>query len=127
MQTGKWCRWAARWLAALGRRPWRHCLCCPLSSPACKGTVTAAAYRWSHEYADRPRSRMNLPQFALRRPFTVIVLVIAVALVSVLSWQQMPKDIFPTLGIPTIYIAQPYGGMDPAQMEGYRSEEHQSE
>jgi multidrug efflux pump subunit AcrB len=62
---------------------------------------------------------MNLPQFALRRPFTVIVLVIAVALVSVLSWRQMPKDIFPTLGIPTIYIAQPYGGMDPAQMEGY--------
>ncbi len=62
---------------------------------------------------------MNLPQFALRRPFTVIVMVIAVALVSILSWQQMPKDIFPTLGIPTIYIAQPYGGMDPAQMEGY--------
>ena len=23
------------------------------------------------------------------------------------------------LGIPTIYVAQPYGGMDPAQMEGY--------
>ena len=62
---------------------------------------------------------MNLPEFALRRPFTVIVMVIAVALVSVLSWRQMPKDIFPTLGIPTIYIAQPYGGMDPAQMEGY--------
>lgn len=62
---------------------------------------------------------MNLPQFALRRPFTVIVIVIAVALVSLLSWQQMPKDIFPTLSIPTIYIAQPYGGMDPAQMEGY--------
>ncbi len=62
---------------------------------------------------------MNLVQFALRRPFTVIVTVIAVALTSVLSWQQMPKDVFPTLGIPTIYIAQPYGGMDPAQMEGY--------
>ena len=31
----------------------------------------------------------------------------------------MPRDIFPPLGIPTIYVAQPYGGMDPAQMEGY--------
>ena len=31
----------------------------------------------------------------------------------------MPRDIFPTLGIPTIYVAQPFGGMDPAQMEGY--------
>ncbi len=62
---------------------------------------------------------MSLVHFALRRPFTVAVIVIAVALTSVLSWQKMPKDIFPTLGIPTIYIAQPYGGMDPAQMEGY--------
>src|SRR5215470_14905325 len=62
---------------------------------------------------------MNLVQFALRRPFTVVVIAIATALISLLSWRQMPKDIFPTLGIPTIYIAQPYGGMDPAQMEGY--------
>jgi hypothetical protein len=31
----------------------------------------------------------------------------------------MSRDIFPPLGIPTIYVAQPYGGMDPAQMEGY--------
>src|SRR5881392_424740 len=32
---------------------------------------------------------------------------------------KMPRDIFPSLGIPTIYVAQPFGGMDPAQMEGY--------
>ena len=31
----------------------------------------------------------------------------------------MPRDIFPSLGIPVIYVAQPYGGIDPAQMEGY--------
>jgi multidrug efflux pump subunit AcrB len=31
----------------------------------------------------------------------------------------MPRDIFPDLGVPTLYVAQPYGGMDPAQMEGY--------
>ncbi len=62
---------------------------------------------------------MNLVQFALRRPFTVIVAVIAVALGSVMALRQMPRDIFPTLGVPTIYVAQPYGGMDPAQMEGY--------
>ncbi|PWU08961.1 MAG: acriflavin resistance protein [Verrucomicrobia bacterium] len=62
---------------------------------------------------------MNLVQVALRRPFTVIVAVVAVALASVLGVRQMPRDIFPTLGIPMIYVAQPYGGMDPAQMEGY--------
>src|SRR5881227_3363245 len=62
---------------------------------------------------------MNLVQPALRRPLTVLVVVIAVALGSLLALRQMPRDIFPTLGIPTIYVAQPYGGMDPAQMEGY--------
>src|SRR2546426_1070605 len=62
---------------------------------------------------------MNLVQPAMRRPLTIVVGVIAVALGSLLALRQMPRDIFPTLGIPTIYVAQPYGGMDPAQMEGY--------
>src|SRR5437879_3490809 len=31
----------------------------------------------------------------------------------------MPVDIFPNLNLPVIYVAQPYGGMSPAQMEGY--------
>src|SRR4051812_7277328 len=31
----------------------------------------------------------------------------------------MSRHIFPDLGVPVIYIAQPYGGMDPAQMEGF--------
>src|SRR5688572_2298372 len=31
----------------------------------------------------------------------------------------MSRDIFPDLGVPTLYVAQPYGGMDPAQMEGF--------
>ncbi len=62
---------------------------------------------------------MNLVQSAMRRPLTIVVAVIAVALGSALALRQMPRDIFPTLGIPTIYVAQPYGGMDPAQMEGY--------
>src|SRR5271169_3736871 len=62
---------------------------------------------------------MNLVRFALRRPLTIIVGIVAVSLGAMLALQQMPRDIFPTLGIPTIYVAQPYGGMDPAQMEGF--------
>jgi hypothetical protein len=31
----------------------------------------------------------------------------------------MRVDIFPNLGAPAIYVAQPYGGMDPQQMEGF--------
>src|SRR5205809_3678443 len=62
---------------------------------------------------------MNLVRIALRRPLTIVVLIMAIVMGAFLAVRQMPRDIFPTLGIPTIYVAQPYGGMDPAQMEGY--------
>ena len=62
---------------------------------------------------------MNLAESALRRPVTVVVAVTGILLAAVLALLQMPRDIFPSLGTPTIYVAQPYGGMDPAQMEGY--------
>jgi multidrug efflux pump subunit AcrB len=61
---------------------------------------------------------MNPIAFAMRRPLTVIVLVVAVALGSGLAVLRMPIDIFPNLNLPVIYVCQPYGGMDPAQMEG---------
>lgn len=62
---------------------------------------------------------MNLARFALRHPWTIVVAVVAVSLGAWLGLQRMTRDIFPPLGIPTIYVAQPYGGMDPLQMEGY--------
>ena len=62
---------------------------------------------------------MWLIHAALRRPVTIFVAVIGVALCSVLAITRMPVDIFPRLDLPVIYVAQPYGGMSPAQMEGY--------
>jgi multidrug efflux pump subunit AcrB len=62
---------------------------------------------------------MRLVLLALRRPISVVVTLVAVALLSALAIQRMPVDIFPDLGAPTIYVAQPYGGMDPSQMEGF--------
>ncbi len=62
---------------------------------------------------------MSLPRFALRNPWTIIVAVVAVMLGAWIAVQRMARDVFPPLGIPTIYVAQPYGGMDALQMEGY--------
>src|SRR5450631_1238312 len=62
---------------------------------------------------------MNLVSFALRRPVTILVLVLASVLAGFLAVSRMPRDIFPDLGVPVLYVAQPYGGMDPAQMEGF--------
>jgi multidrug efflux pump subunit AcrB len=60
-----------------------------------------------------------LIRLAMRRPIAVIVAVIGVALCSILAVRQMRIDIFPDLNLPVIYVAQPYGGMSPQQMEGY--------
>jgi multidrug efflux pump subunit AcrB len=62
---------------------------------------------------------MRLVRFALRRPITIVIAVFAVVFFSLLAIGRMPVDIFPQLGAPTIYIAQPYGGMTPTQMEGF--------
>jgi len=79
---------------------------------------------------------MNPIHFALRRPKTIVVMLITIVLVglsvirpmSVDAWlrergvelplRRMSVDIFPSLNLPVIYVCQPYGGMDPAQMEG---------
>ena len=79
---------------------------------------------------------MNPITFALRRPWTVMVGIVAVMLTCALALrprivdktlqsigvdlplQTMKVDIFPALNLPVIYVCQPYGGMDPAQMEG---------
>src|ERR1700738_703977 len=62
---------------------------------------------------------MNLVSLALRRPISLLTMVVAVALVGFLAVDRMSRDIFPDLGVPVLYVAQPYGGMDPAQMEGF--------
>lgn len=79
---------------------------------------------------------MQLVLSAMRRPATVMVLVIGLTIGCFLAvgptvFQHfklpypvgLPKgmevDIFPKLNLPVIYVCQPYGGMDPAQMEGF--------
>src|SRR5438067_3946151 len=62
---------------------------------------------------------MNPIIFAMRHPITMMVAIVAVVLGAVLAIFRMPVDIFPDLNTPVIYVAQPYGGMDPQQMEGF--------
>ncbi len=62
---------------------------------------------------------MKLVLAALSRPVTVLVAILAVALCSILAVKRMSVDIFPQIGGPAIYVAQPYGSMDPAQMEAF--------
>lgn len=60
---------------------------------------------------------MNLIIAALRRPFTVIVVVLAVALTALVALRNAPVDIFPELDVPVIWVVQPYPGMNPDQID----------
>ncbi len=62
---------------------------------------------------------MRLVLAALSRPLTVIVALIAIIAGFFMAIGRMRMDIFPEVGNPVIYVAQPYGGMTPAQMEGF--------
>jgi multidrug efflux pump subunit AcrB len=61
---------------------------------------------------------MNPIVFAMRHPITVMVALAGVLVASGLALLRMRIDIFPNLNLPVVYVVQPYGGMDPAQMEG---------
>ncbi len=61
---------------------------------------------------------LNPARLALRRPVTWIVAWIALALAGLFAANRIRKDIFPVLDLPVLYVCQPYGGMDPGQMEG---------
>ncbi|MGJ7032315.1 efflux RND transporter permease subunit [Niabella hirudinis] len=62
---------------------------------------------------------MKLITSALRHPVTVLVAILGIVFFSYLSIRNSKIDIFPTLGLPTVYVAQPYGGLSPEQMEGF--------
>lgn len=64
---------------------------------------------------------------ALSKPITVIVAILGLTIFSILALFKIPIDIFPKLNLPTIYIAQPYGGMTPAQLEGFISTRYQNQ
>lgn len=62
---------------------------------------------------------MNIIKSALQKPVIVIVSILAILFFSYLAISKMKIDIFPKMGLPTIYVAQPYGGLSPEQMEGF--------
>ncbi|MHC5310506.1 efflux RND transporter permease subunit [Myroides sp. LJL116] len=68
---------------------------------------------------------MNLIKFALRRPITIMVLVLSIVFYSYHSVKNINVDIFPEVELPAIYIAMPYGGLSPAYMDGFMANEFQ--
>ncbi|MVZ60777.1 efflux RND transporter permease subunit [Sphingobacterium humi] len=68
---------------------------------------------------------MSLIRFALRKPIAIMVAVMAIAFFSYNTIKKINVDIFPEVELPAIYIAMPYGGLSPAYMDGFMSNEFQ--
>lgn len=62
---------------------------------------------------------MELIRFALRKPVTIMVMVAGLLFFGVKAVKQIKIDIFPNLDLPVMYIAHPFGGYTPTQMETF--------
>jgi multidrug efflux pump subunit AcrB len=68
---------------------------------------------------------MNMIRFALKKPLTIMVAILAIAYFSFTAIRNINVDIFPKVELPVIYIAMPYGGLTPAYMDGFMANEFQ--
>ena len=62
---------------------------------------------------------MNLIRFALRKPISILVLVAGLFFFGIGAIRDIKVDILPKMNLPVIYIAHPFGGYTPSQMEAY--------
>ena len=62
---------------------------------------------------------MNLIRAALRKPISVLVLVAGLFFFGISAIKDIKVDILPAMNLPVIYIAHPFGGYTPNQMEAY--------
>jgi multidrug efflux pump subunit AcrB len=67
---------------------------------------------------------MNLIRFALRKPISVLVLVAGLLFFGVGAIRDIKIDILPKMNLPVIYIAHPFGGYTPNQMEIYFAKQY---
>jgi multidrug efflux pump subunit AcrB len=67
---------------------------------------------------------MKLILFALRKPITVLVVVAALFFFGIRALNTIKIDIFPKLDLPVLYIAHPYGGFTPTQMETFFAKQY---
>lgn len=65
----------------------------------------------------KPIKSFSLSNFALNNRISVYVLVFIAVIMGVRSYTSMPKESFPEIKQPTIYINTPYFGNSPADME----------
>ena len=72
------------------------------------------------EQSDEPHGRLGslLPRFALSRPVTVSMVLLAVLVLGAIAWTRIPVQLMPTgFDYPYIWVWMPYAGSTPRETE----------
>jgi multidrug efflux pump subunit AcrB len=59
---------------------------------------------------------MWIVALALRRPYTFVIMALAIVILGVLACLRMPTDIFPEIDIPVASVIWQYAGISPEEM-----------
>lgn len=62
---------------------------------------------------------MDLIRFALRKPISIMVLVLGLLFFGLKAVKEVKVDILPEMDLPVVYVAHSFNGYTPQQMEGY--------
>jgi len=58
-----------------------------------------------------------MPRFAIRNPYFIVVICLALAVIGINALSRMPVDLFPPINLPEVVVATFYNGMPPGDIE----------
>lgn len=64
---------------------------------------------------------MSPARFSIRQPVTIAMCVLAVLVLGVISFTQLPVDLFPDISFPVVAVITSYPGASPAEVEEFVS------
>lgn len=60
---------------------------------------------------------MNLPQFSIKRPVTIIVIMLIFITIGIISVYKLPMEMFPDISFPGLMVFVPYPSSSPEEIE----------
>jgi len=60
---------------------------------------------------------MNLPEFSIKRPYTILMIFLAILIISIVTIPKLPVDLMPPIEPPVVSVIVPYPGASASDVE----------
>jgi CzcA family heavy metal efflux pump len=60
---------------------------------------------------------MNLPEISVKRPYTVLMIFLAILIISIITIPKIPVDLMPDIEMPSVSVIVPYPGASASDVE----------